>query len=110
MFDKITAHLIDKRNRLRAAANLPLVSVEEELHRMEEAERQKALSDFIHNSRIRKRVEEKLLHRTRRRLNNPEWCPTGVLWGGGLAFHAAVNRRMKRIWRWQERNGLAEGF
>jgi hypothetical protein len=102
MFDKITSHLIEERNRLRAASNLPLVSVDGELRRMEEAERQKALSDFIHNSLLRERVEEKLLHRTRRHLNNPEWRPTGVLSGGGYAFHVAVNRRMKRIWRWQQ--------
>jgi hypothetical protein len=108
MFDKIAARReVEERNRLRAASNLPLVTVEEELRRMEEDERQKILDEFIHNSPLRGRVEQKLLNSIRRRLMNPEWRPAGNLSVGGLAFYAAVNNRMRHIWRCRDRKGQA---
>jgi hypothetical protein len=104
MSDKSRARReIEKRNRLRAKAKLPLVSVEEELRRCEEAAIQKERDDFVHRSPLRQRVSDKLLNRIRCRLKNPEWSPTGVLSGGGYAFHVAVNNRMRRIWRWRHR-------
>jgi len=104
MFDKRAAHReIEKRNRLRAKAKLPLVSVEEELRRCEEAAIQKERDDFVHRSPLRQRVSDKLLNRIRRRLRNPEWRPRGMLSGGGYAFYVAVNNRMRRIWRWRHR-------
>ena len=100
IFDKIsTGREIDDRNLLRAGAKLPPVSVEEELSRME------LFYAFLHDSPIRKRVEQKLLNRIRRRLKNPDWRPTGVLSGGGYAFYVAVNNRMRRIWRCRQREG-----
>jgi hypothetical protein len=51
MFDKRSARReIEKRNRLRAKAKLPLVSVEEELRRCEEAAIQKERDDFVHRA------------------------------------------------------------
>ncbi len=106
LFDKRAAHRkIEKRNRLRAKAKLALVSVEGELRRYEEAAIQKERDDFVHRSPLRQRVSDKLLNRIRRRLNNPEWRPTGMLSGGGYAFFVAVNNRMRRIWRWRQREG-----
>jgi hypothetical protein len=104
MFDKRAARReIEKRNRLRAKAKLPLVSVEEERRRNEEAAIQKERDDFVHRSPLRQRVSDKLLNRIRRRLKNPEWRPSGVLSGGGYAFYVAVNNRLRRIWRWRHR-------
>ena len=104
MFDKRSARReLEKRNRLRAKAKLPLVSVEEELPRYEEAAIQKERDDFVHRSPLRQRVSDKLLNRIRRRLKNPEWRPTGMLSGGGYAFYVAVNNRMRRIWRCRHR-------
>ena len=104
MSDKSRARReIEKRNRRRAEAKLPLVSVEEELRRCEEAAIQKERDDFVHRSPLRQRVSDKLLNRIRRRLKNPEWRPRGMLSGGGYAFYVAVNNRMRRIWRWRHR-------
>lgn len=104
MFDKRAARReIEKRNRLRAKAKFPLVSVEEELRRYEEAAIQKERDDFVHSSPLRQRVSDKLLNRIRHRLKNPEWRPSGVLSGGGYAFYVAVNNRLRRIWRWRHR-------
>jgi hypothetical protein len=104
LFDKREArHEIEKRNRLRAKAKLPLVSVEEERRRNEEAAIQKERDDFVHHSPLRQRVSDKLLNHIRRRLKNPEWRPTGMLSGGGYAFYVAVNNRMRQLWRWRAR-------
>jgi hypothetical protein len=66
MSDKSRARReIEKRNRRRAEAKLPLVSVEEELRRCEEAAIQKERDDFVHRSPLRQRVSDKLLNRMR---------------------------------------------
>jgi hypothetical protein len=41
-------------------------------------------------SPLRQRVEKKLMQRIRRRLNNPDWQPIGMLSGGGWAFHVVL--------------------
>ncbi|MGO9005333.1 MAG: hypothetical protein ACLQIQ_07910 [Beijerinckiaceae bacterium] len=94
---------IEERNRLRADAALPQLSVEAELRRLSEAERRKAFEGFCVNSPLRQRAEEKLLNRIRRSNKDPEWCPTGTLSGGGWAFYSAVRDRMMRIWCCQQR-------
>ena len=58
MFDKIRARQeIEQRNRLRAEAHLPLVSVAEELVRYEKTAAQKEYRDFL-SSPLRERVRE----------------------------------------------------
>jgi hypothetical protein len=64
MFDKSAARReMEKRNRRRAKAKLPLISVEEELRRYGEAAIQRERDDFVHGSPLRQRVSEKLLNR-----------------------------------------------
>jgi hypothetical protein len=38
-----------------------------------------------------------MLQRRRRRLNNPNWKPTGVLSGGGWAFHTVLVKHMHKL-------------
>ncbi len=99
MFDKIKARQeIEQRNRLRAEAHLPLVSVAEELVRYEKTAAQKEYRDFL-SSPLRERVSQKFLDAVRRKRNDPEWRPFGMLSGGGLWFELRVSNRMRRIWR-----------
>jgi len=51
----------EERNRLRADAGFPQLSVEVELRRLSEAERRKSFDDFCANSLPRRRVEEKII-------------------------------------------------
>lgn len=103
MFDKIAAHReIAGRNRLHAEAHLPLVSVEEELRRYKKADAKMEFDDFI-ASPLRERVSEKFLNAVRRKRNDPDWRPRGMLSGGGLWFELRVTKRMERIWRRQQR-------
>lgn len=103
MFDKIKAcQEIEQRNRLRAEANLPLVSVAEELVRYEKVAAQKEYRDFL-SSPLRERVREKLLNRIRRRSKNPDWRPTSFM--SAYAFNVTVGNRMRRIWRWRTEKG-----
>jgi hypothetical protein len=70
-FDKMAARQeIEERNHL-CASNLPLASVEAELGRMEGDERQEILEEFIHNSPLRGRVDQKRLNRIRSRSQGP---------------------------------------
>jgi hypothetical protein len=56
-------------------------------------------------SPLRYRVERNLLERLRRRLNNPNWEPTGILSGGGWAFHIALVKQMRKL---RDRLGLID--
>jgi hypothetical protein len=104
MLDLTTARLdIDKRNRVRANANLPLLSPAQELRRLYQADRERQFEEFSRTSPIRRRVEERLLARIRRLRGDPLWQPTGFLSGGGFAFSIRVRRTMRRIWRMEQR-------
>jgi hypothetical protein len=104
MFDLAQArHEIAERNRIRAEAKLPMVSVAAELRRRYEVHRQKEFEQFFLTSPLRQRVERKLLNRIRRLGNDPQWMPTGILSGGGWAFYAQIRMIMLRIWRSRRR-------
>ncbi len=90
---------IEERNRIRAEAKLPPVSITAELRRLYEVHRQNEFEQFFQSSPIRQRLEQKLLNRGRRLRGEPDWIPTGMLSGGGWAFHAHIRTVMKRIWR-----------
>jgi hypothetical protein len=89
---------IEQRNRIRAEAALPLLSVPTELRKAYEFQRQSEFEEFMQTSSLRKRVEDKLLAVARRRMNNPSWSPTGVLSGGRWAFYTVTRKVMHRIW------------
>ena len=88
------------RNLIRAAAKLPVLSVEEQLERMKTAYDQHRFEEFM-RSPLREIVEQRLLDRTRRRGGDPEWLPTGFLSGGGSLFYVRVRRVMRRLYRKQ---------
>jgi hypothetical protein len=104
MFDPEKTRLeIQERNRIRAVAQLPAVSVTTELRRLYDVQRESEFDHFYRTSPLRKRVEQKLLNRARRLRNDPNWKPSGVLSGGGLAFYAQTRNLMRRIWRQRDR-------
>jgi hypothetical protein len=91
------AEVLD-RNRIREAAKLPALSVEEQLQRMKAAYDQSRFEEFM-RSPLREIVERRLLDRMRRQEGDPEWLPTGLLSGGGYLFHVRVRKIMKRLYR-----------
>jgi hypothetical protein len=100
MFDIIKAREeIERRNQLRAKVQLPRLSMAHELRQLYNAAREAEFEAFFNTSPLRKRVEAKLLARVRRQRHEPEWKPTGMLSGGGLAFSLHTSKLMRRIWR-----------
>jgi hypothetical protein len=96
------AEVLD-RNRIREAAKLPALSVEEQLQRMKAAYDKNRFEEFM-RSPLKQVVEQKLLARMRRRGGNPEWRPSGFLTGGGYLFYLRVRKVMKRVY-WMAGDG-----
>jgi hypothetical protein len=99
-FDAVTVlslREIADRNRIRHEAGLPLLSVPKELRRMKEAGDAEKFRKFA--DAHRKSVHDEMLVRARRQCADPNWAPTGVLSGGGLAFGAQVDEQMRRVYR-----------
>jgi hypothetical protein len=90
---------IKQRNRLRNEVSLPSLSMARELRKFYNAERRAEFEAFFNTSPLRKRVEAKLLARHGRLHQDPEWKPTGMLSGGGLAFSIRTRKVMNRIWQ-----------
>jgi hypothetical protein len=89
-----TARLeIDKRNRTRADAHLPLLSPAQELRRLYKADRERQFEDFCRTAPIRRQVEDRLLARLRRLRRDPQWKPTGFLSGEGWRFLSGSGER-----------------
>jgi len=105
MFDIDQArHEIEVRNRIRAEAKLPPVPFAAELRHLYKVHRQIEFEQFFQSSPIRQCVEQKLLNRIRRLLGNPNCKPSGMLSGGGWAFHIRTRKIMRRIWQRQRRS------
>ena len=90
---------VEERNRIRQAAGLPLLSVAKEARRTYEAKQdatQRADFDrFVSTSPLRAEIEDELLTEVRLARNDPHWRPTGMLSGGGWAFHLEVRNRLR---------------
>ena len=73
--------------------------MEEEIDRIRVAKSKAKIEflDFVHHSPLQQRVREKLLNRMRRRRNDPNWRPFGMLSGGGMAFELGVIRQMEKL-------------
>ena len=84
------------RNRLRKQSGLPLVELQQELGRIRQVRERRTFDQWM-RSPLRDRVAQKLLLRIRRHRNDPNWKPTGMLSGGGWAFHAALVKQMRRL-------------
>jgi hypothetical protein len=82
----------------RAEVRLPPLSMAHELRKLYNAERKAKFDAFFNTSPLRKRVEAKQLARVRRQRHEPEWKPTGMLSGGGLAFSLHTRELMCSIW------------
>ena len=87
---------IETRNKFRREYGLPPVDVQQELERARQVREREKFEQWM-QSPLRYRVEQKLLLRIRRQRSNPTWTPTGMLSGGGWAFHAALVKQMRRL-------------
>ncbi|MEH2564089.1 hypothetical protein [Bradyrhizobium sp. AZCC 2289] len=87
---------VEQRNLIRRQAGLPPVDLQRELDRIRQAQERWAFEQWM-QSPLRFRVEQKMLQRIRRRPNNPSWKPTGMLSGGGWAFHAVLTKQMRKL-------------
>ena len=100
-----TRRVIRHYNLLRLKAGLSPIAMEEEIERIRVAKSKAKIEflDFVYHSPLQQRVREKLLNRMRRRRNDPNWRPFGMLSGGGMAFELAVIRQMEKLWSRQQR-------
>jgi hypothetical protein len=92
--DSDTYAEIKRRNQIRKQSGLPPLELQQELDRIHQVRQRRAFEQWM-RSPLRYRVEQKLLLRVRRRRDNPSWSPTGVLSGGGWAFHATLIKQMQ---------------
>ena len=84
--EKITA-----RNRIRAEACLPLLSIPKELRRMKEADDAAAFEAFADANRGT--VWDEVLATKREARGEPNWHPSG--WMEGIAFQSEVSRILR---------------
>ncbi len=85
---------ITARNNLRTEFGLPLLSIPKELRRIKTGE---AYARFATFSQIfRKRVQEKMLARIRRRIGDPDWKPNGMM--AGMGFEYEVSREVRKVY------------
>jgi hypothetical protein len=87
---------VEAGNRIRKQSGLPLVEPQKELDRLHQVREHRAFEQWM-QSRLRYRVEQKLLMRVRRQRNNLTWTPTGFLSGGGWAFHTVLVKQMRKL-------------
>src|ERR1700686_1455376 len=95
-FDIESLAAVERRNRLREQFGLHLVELQPELDRLHQLRERRALEQWM-QSPLRYRVQQKLLLRVRRRSNNPSWQPTGILSGGGWAFHIVLAKQIRKL-------------
>ena len=108
-FDEQAARAeIEKRNSIRAEAQLPLLSIFEEMEKLRRNYNAARWQAFL-NSPLRIRVYEKMLVRERRRRGNPAFTPAGMLSGGGWSFSIRVERRMEKLY-WRFRVGTCSAI
>ena len=82
---------ITARNRIRAEACLPLLSIPKELRRMKEAADATEFEEFA--ARHRQSVWEEVLESVRQAKGLPNWRPTGFM--EGLAYQAGVSKILR---------------
>ena len=94
---------IEDRNKARAEAGLPLVSVPKEVERIYEWElEQEYWQDFrvwceAHQD-LCKKIAEEVLQAFRKERGNPTWLPRGLL-NGAWAYGSEVRERLQKIWK-----------
>src|ERR1700736_4727286 len=90
---------VEDRNKLRAEVGLPLVSLPEEVKKLEyaerRAERQKEYEDwYAQNATLISRITNEVLALERQNRRIPNWAPT--LLNGSSDFEAQVRRKFKK--------------
>ncbi len=85
---------IIEHNNLRKEVGRPLLSIPQELRRIKTAEGYARFATF--SEAFRKRVQEKMLARFRRRRGNPNWKPNGIM--SGMGFEYEVSRELRRLY------------
>ena len=83
---------ITARNRIRAEACLPLLSIPKELRRMKEADDAAAFEAFANSHRGA--VWDEVLATEREARCEPNWYPSG--WMEGMAFQSEVSRILRQ--------------
>ena len=83
---------ITARNRIRAEACLPLLSIPKELRRMKEADDEATFEAFANAHRTA--VWDEVLATKREARGEPNWHPAG--WMEGMAFQSEVSRILRR--------------
>jgi hypothetical protein len=93
---------LEQRQQFRREVGLPPLDRAHELERLRRLieERRRAAFDAW-EPELRRRVEDKLLARCRRRRSDPTWVPAGMI--KGLDFGLGVEETMLRIWRMRGR-------
>jgi hypothetical protein len=98
---------VETRNKLRAEAGLPLVSVPKEIEKISKAERYRDFCDWCEaNPILRAKVAEEVLATFREERGDLSWVPRGYLNGAG-AYGACLRERMRQIWE-EERMRLRD--
>jgi hypothetical protein len=80
---------ITARNRIRAEASLPLLSIPKELRRMKEADDAAAFEEFA--ARHRQAVCDEVLATTREARGESNWHPSGWMEGDGVSVSGQQN-------------------
>jgi hypothetical protein len=92
---------VEARNKLRAEAGLPLVSVGREVEKLHAAELWQDYRAWVdRNPDLLARIEAEELERERRERYDPAWEPRALLNGAG-AFGSKVQDRMLSLWKAQ---------
>jgi hypothetical protein len=89
---------IEDRNKARAEAGLPLVSVPKEVEKISEAELWRDYCDWYNASPLRAKVAEEVLQKFRKDRGDPTWVPRKLL-NGAMAYGSEVQGRLLKIWR-----------
>jgi hypothetical protein len=87
---------VERRNLIRRQAGLRPVEPSRELDRIRQARESRTFEHWM-QSPLRYRVEQRLLQRWRRRFDDSNWRPTGMLSGGGWAFHTVLVKQMRKL-------------
>lgn len=87
---------VQKRNAVRREVGLPLLSVPQEVRKIYQARRLANFEQFAATTPLRQKIANEVLTNIRALRRNPTWKPTGMLSGGGLAFHLEVRRRLRQ--------------
>jgi hypothetical protein len=90
---------IEDRNKARAEAGLPLVSVPEEAEKLTEVGFSKDFSEWCEaHSDLYRKIAEEVLQKFRKDRGDPTWVPRKLL-DGAMAYGSEVRERLQKLWK-----------